>query len=75
MLEDVAANGALDRFGAHWLAPAVALLERGRIDGLQIVGDGHGSAVTWRASRPSLFARFASRFRQRAFEIPAPLDE
>ena len=59
-----------ERFAAAWLQPAVAALEHGAIDALQLVADGRGTAATWRAERPSAFARLASRWRTPEFSIP-----
>ena len=59
------------RFATAWLQPAVAALEDGVIDALELVADGRGTAVTWRAERPSRFARLASRWRAPEFSIPA----
>lgn len=58
-----------------WLRPAVTALEHGVIDALQLIADGQGAAVTWRADRPSPFARLASRWRAPDFSIPAPDEE
>jgi len=61
--------------GADWLQPAVDALEAGALDALQLIADGHGTAVTWRAKRPSGLARVTSRLRNRSLEIPAPVAE
>jgi hypothetical protein len=63
------------RFATAWLQPAVAALEDGVIDALELVADGRGTAVTWRAERPSRFARLASRWGTPAFSIPTADDE
>ena len=60
---------------AHWLQPAVDALDAGALDALQLIADGHGAAVTWRAKRPSGLARVTSRLRNRSLEIPAPVEE
>jgi hypothetical protein len=71
-LTDQAMMAHLD---AHWLQPAVDALEAGAIDTLQLIADGHGVAVTWRARRPSGLARVTSRLRNRSLEIPARVEE
>jgi hypothetical protein len=58
------------QWAAAWLQPAVMALEHGVIDALQLVANGHGAAVTWRALRPSPFARLASRWRAPGFSVP-----
>jgi hypothetical protein len=71
VLPDMSTDDMLEPFGTAWLAPAVDALERGRIDVLQLVANGHGAAATWRAPRPAAFARFAAHFRQPRFDVPA----
>jgi hypothetical protein len=68
-------EAAIGRFGRDWLQPAVAALDAGKIDALQLIADGHGAAASWRARRPSGLARVASRLRSRAFDIPAIAEE
>ena len=64
----------VERFGTKWLEPAVDALEAGMLDALQLVADGHGAAVVWRAKHPSALARAASRFTHRALAIPKAQD-
>jgi hypothetical protein len=61
---------ALDAFERDWLAPAAAALRRGSIDALEVVTDGHGAAVTWRAVRPNAMRRVIARVAGAAFDIP-----
>jgi hypothetical protein len=63
------------RFATAWLQPAITALEDGVIDALQLVADGRGAAVTWRAERPSRFARLASRWRAPGFSVPTADEE
>jgi hypothetical protein len=67
-------DDALAAVSSAWLAPAVRALEDGEIGLLQLVADGHGAAVTWRAARPTAWARIAARFDRRPFRIPPPPD-
>jgi hypothetical protein len=62
-------------FASAWLQPAVMALERGVVDALQLVANGQGAAATWRAERPSPFARLASRWRAPGFSIPTADEE
>jgi len=55
-----------------YLALAVAALERGALRELALVAGGGGRAVTWRATRPTPFARLQARFDARPFHVPAP---
>lgn len=64
------ADEDLERLGADWLEPAIDALERGRIDTLQLVANGHGAAATWRAARPAALGRLAARWRRHRFGIP-----
>jgi len=59
------------KFVHGWLGPAIDAVAAGRLDALDLVTDGHGAAVTWHATRPSLAARIASGFRARAFVVPS----
>ena len=63
------------QFGVDWLQPAVDALARGRLDALQLIADGHGAAVTWRAKRRSRLAHAMSRLRGDSLDIPAIADE
>jgi hypothetical protein len=61
---------ALAELDARWIAPAADALASGALDALQLIGDGHGAAVTWRATRPSFLRRAFERFSHRRLIIP-----
>jgi hypothetical protein len=69
-LDPVDNDGALSDFASAQVAPAVAALERGTLDVLRIVGDGAGTAVTWRAARGRAWRRWLPRFPARPFAVP-----
>ena len=71
----VSNDADIAHFDADWLQPAVAALESGALDALQLVTDGHGAAVAWRAKRPTGLMRIASRFRNTPLEIPVLEEE
>jgi hypothetical protein len=53
-----------------WLAPALELLARHRIERLQLIADGHGAAVTWDARPPTFARRVTTWFARARLEIP-----
>src|SRR5206468_7110840 len=71
-METMMDEAAIAHFDANWLQRAVDALEGGALDTFQLIADGHGAAVTWRAQRLSKLARVASRLRSRPLEIPTP---
>jgi len=53
-----------------WLGPAVAALERGQLESLSLLSDGHGIAAAWHASRPGWRMRMAAKYASRSFMPP-----
>ena len=57
---------------SRWLAPAVALLSRRRIDTLDFLADGNGGAAHWTATPPTLWQRLLASMHAQPFAVPAP---
>ena len=57
MLDTIDGNAALSALGTRWLAPALTLLSRRRIDALDVLADGNGNAARWTAQPPALWRR------------------
>jgi len=74
-IEPISSQASLTRFDAAWLRPAVDALETGRLDALQLIADGQGTAITWRAKRPSALARATSALRRRTLHVPSSEEE
>jgi len=62
-------EATLSAVTAAWIAPAVAALERGQLATLTLIADGDG-VVTWRAARPSAWARVTGVFGSKPFVVP-----
>ncbi|MDE2360700.1 MAG: hypothetical protein KGL70_15120 [Betaproteobacteria bacterium] len=73
--DTVASAGDVAMFARDWLAPALVLLEGGRIDALHLVADGSGIAATWTAAAPGRLARLRARWRRQCFRIPIAAGE
>ena len=69
--EAIASDAAVAAFAAHWLRPALDLLERRRIDRLTVIADGNGVAARWSATPPTLWRRVTARLHRQAFAVPA----
>lgn len=67
-------EGAVPMLESQWLAPARALLSRGRADTLSLIADGNGTAARWTATRPTLWRRAIARANRQPFAAPAPLE-
>ena len=63
------------QFDTHWLQPIMDALESGRLDALQLIADGQGTAITWRANHLSRLARITARLRSRTLHIPTSAEE
>jgi len=74
-MEPISNDANMAQLDAAWLGPAVVALEAGRLDALQLIGDGSGTAITWGAKRRSRLARMTSRLRRRALPVPANAEE
>jgi hypothetical protein len=59
---------------SRWLAPALALLSRQRIDTLSFLADGNGTAARWTAARPTLWRRVIASVHRKPFAAPVPLE-
>lgn len=57
---------------SRWLAPAVALLSRRRIDTLDFLADGNGGAAHWTAKPPTSWRRLLTSVHGQPFAVPAP---
>ena len=73
--DTVGSAGDIAAFARDWLAPALLLLEGGRIDALHVVADGSGIAATWTAGAPGRLARMRARWRRQRFRIPVAVGE
>jgi hypothetical protein len=71
MLVALPARAEPARVESDWLAPAVDALHHHRLDEVQLIADGNGSAATWTARAPHLRQRILARIARRPFEIPA----
>ncbi len=58
------------RLQSDWLGPAVAALERGDLESLSLLADGHGIAAAWHASRPGWRMRASAKYAARSFMPP-----
>ena len=58
----------------RWLAPALRLLSRRRIESFQLLADGNGTAARWTAAPPTFWRRLAQHADRAPFTVPAPLE-
>jgi hypothetical protein len=68
--EAIDREAALADIEERWLAPALALLDRRRIDALDLIADGNGTAAHWRAKRPGWWRRIVAGVQARPFAVP-----
>lgn len=71
-LPRVTSESALAAFVGDWLQPALAQLNRGPLQRLRLVADGHGTAAVWSAGRMALLDRLRARVAPRSFAVPVP---
>ena len=74
-MEPISNQANVVRFDTAWLQPVMDALESGQLAALQLIADGQGTAITWRANHPSRFARMTARLRARALHIPSSAEE
>ena len=61
---------SIARLQLNWLGPAVAALERGDLESLSLLADGHGVAAAWHAPRPGWRVRTSAKYAARSFMPP-----
>jgi hypothetical protein len=74
-MEPISNQEDVGRFDTEWLRPVMVALESGQLDALQLIADGQGTAITWRARHPSRLARMTARLRPGALHIPSTAEE
>ena len=67
---ECADSATVAQLQSNWLGPAVAALERGDLDSLSLLADGHGIAAAWHASRPGWRMRMSAKYAARSFVPP-----